>query len=316
MAETRVNESLEARRQSIMSIIEERDVALASFDAQVDGAKSMFEEFRRLRDERDAQDKGDRLAQFRVGGSAAEGGADDPSGDKAFQKRIDQLLSQYETEDQLLLERQEKVAELNRAFEWGEIESRAQFEAIRQQIIQESEDKILAIKQKSMTALEKFQSMSFKNQTKMILGELVNLTAGVAQHSRTMFEINKAAGIANAIVNAYEGISLTLKSYPYPINVGLAALHGAAAFAQVSAIRSASFAGGGGGSAPSIAGSTPATPVSNVSSGGGGGATGGLFTLTGFDPNRNYEGEEMRDLFAKIQEHVNNGGRINLLDGA
>jgi hypothetical protein len=89
------------------------------------------------------------------------------------------------------------------------------------------------------------------------------MTAGVAQHSRTMFNINKQAGIANAIVSAATGIAKTLAAYPFPINIGMAAAHAISAFAQVQAIRSTSFDGGGGG-APSLAGGTPATPVTPV----------------------------------------------------
>lgn len=89
-----------------------------------------------------------------------------------------------------------------------------------------------------------------------MLGEIAALTAGVAQNNKTLFKINKVAAIANAVIGAYEGISRTLAAYPYPINIGMAALHAAAAFAQVQAIRSTSFGGTGGGTTPSLAGTT------------------------------------------------------------
>lgn len=128
------------------------------------------------------------------------------------------------------------------------------------------EARMLALQQKHLTAAQRFTALSYKDQAKTIFGELANITAGVAQHNKALFEINKVAGIANAIINAYEGISLTMSKYPYPLNIAMAAMHGVAAFAQVQAIRSQSF-GGGGGAAPSLAGSTAAAPVSVVNSG-------------------------------------------------
>lgn len=102
-----------------------------------------------------------------------------------------------------------------------------------------------------------FERKTWNAQTKMVLGELSALTAGVAQHNRAMFEINKAAATAEAIVNAHEGASRTLAKYPWPLGPALAALHYAAGVARVAAIQSTTFQGGGGGTTPSSAGSTP-----------------------------------------------------------
>lgn len=122
---------------------------------------------------------------------------------------------------------------------------------------------------------------------KRSVGLFKGLTSGISQFSREAFEVNKAAGIADAVINAHIGISKTLSSYPFPINIGLAAAHGAAAFAQVNAIRSQQFNGGGGGAAPSLAGSTAAPPVSNVGptgNGGGGDSAQSLnVNVAGFD---------------------------------
>ena len=120
------------------------------------------------------------------------------------------------------------------------------------------------LEKKQLTELEKFKQKSYKDQTQQVLGELLGLTQGVAQHNRQLFELNKAAGIANAIVNTYEGVSKTLAKYPWPLSGIMAGAHLAAGLAQVQAIRSASF-GGGGGSAPSLAGS-PGTPVTETGS--------------------------------------------------
>lgn len=170
------------------------------------------------------------------------------------------------------------------------------------------------IEEAGLTDREKFQRMSMSKQAQTIFGELSNITAGVAQHNKTLFEINKVAGIGSAIVNAYIGISKTLATYPFPINIAMAAAHAAAAFAQVTAIKSSTFNGGGGGSAPSLAGSTPAPAVSDVGSSGGrggGGSNSGLdITLTGFGMNDLFTGAQVNSLIARINEAVEDGAII------
>jgi hypothetical protein len=88
------------------------------------------------------------------------------------------------------------------------------------------------------------------------LSELARLTSGTAQHSKTMFKINKIAAIADATVNTAKGVTKTLSEYPWPLAGILAAAHAAAGVAQVAAIQSTSYEGGGSGTTPSLAGST------------------------------------------------------------
>ena len=63
--------------------------------------------------------------------------------------------------------------------------------------------------------------------------------------NRKMFEIGKAAGIANAVVSTYTGAAKALE-LGWPVGPIAAAAITAKGFAQVSAIRSTSFGGGGG----------------------------------------------------------------------
>jgi hypothetical protein len=80
------------------------------------------------------------------------------------------------------------------------------------------------------------------SQTGSAFETLMSLSQG---HSKKMFQLAKAGAIANAVVFAYEGIARTMKEYPYPYNIAMAAAHGVAAFAQVQRIRATSFGGGG-----------------------------------------------------------------------
>ncbi len=121
----------------------------------------------------------------------------------------------------------------------------------------------LALEKKSWTERQKFAALSAKAQTQTVIDELINMTAGVAQHNKVLFEINKTAGIANAIVNTYEGVTKTLATYPQPLAGILAAGHLMAGLAQVDAIRSTSF--GTTGAAPSgVTGGAGATNAESI----------------------------------------------------
>ncbi len=115
------------------------------------------------------------------------------------------------------------------------------------------------IEKRGWTDRQKFAAASTQQQTAIVVGELVNMTAGVAQHNKRLFELNKTAAIANATVGAFEGFNRTMGAYPYPLNVGLAGLSLVASLAQVQAIRGTTFGGGGGGGSttPSAAGTVP-----------------------------------------------------------
>ncbi len=81
----------------------------------------------------------------------------------------------------------------------------------------------------------------------------------LGQHSKGMFKIYKVAAISNAIVSAYQGISKTLATYPFPVSAAMAAAQGALAFAQVKAIKDQKFGSSTSGS--SIGGSAAAPPA-------------------------------------------------------
>src|SRR5690606_13288028 len=171
-----------------------------------------------------------------------------------------------------------------------------EYQILKQALEEKHLAKIAEMRKKGMSDLEKFTNASYSKQAGMISGYLADITSGVARENKAMFELNKAAGIANAIVSAYEGISKTLGAYPFPINVGLAAAHAVAAFAQINAIRSQTF-GGGGGAAPSLAGGTPATPVTPVTGGTPQSAAGGgsLLTVEGLASDALFSGRMVRE---------------------
>ncbi len=59
--------------------------------------------------------------------------------------------------------------------------------------------------------------------------------------SETMFNVGKAASIANAVINTYEGASKAVAQYPPPFSYAMAAIQVALGFAQVAKIQSTQF---------------------------------------------------------------------------
>lgn len=140
------------------------------------------------------------------------------------------------------------------ALDKAKISTKQQTEAIIENLEKTHQDRISKLAQQGALTREKFDAMAWQQQVKTTIGALEQMTAGVATHSKAMFEVNKAAGIANAIVSTAEGVAKALGAYPPPISFIMAAAQLVAGLAQVEAIRNASF---GGGTTPSVAGSTP-----------------------------------------------------------
>lgn len=176
--------------------------------------------------------------------------------DAEFQRYLESLLSEEEAL-RASYERRLKIIEENTtAGSDQQLSLKEQEYARLETALLKHQANLGNLEAKGILARRKFEEQNTRQRTKTVLNEIATLTAGVAQNSKTMFKINKVAAIANAVIGAYEGISRTLAAYPYPINIGMAALHAAAAFAQVQAIRSTSFSGGGAGTTPSLAGTT------------------------------------------------------------
>lgn len=164
--------------------------------------------------------------------------------------RAQMEIEQLNALTDLTLEEEERRAEL--------------IEAIRQGLA----DRLVAIETKSaseaanarkeaLTELEQFEAMSAKQRTQMVLGGMAEMTAGVAQHNKALFALNKVSAMANAAVSLPAAVMKTWERFGYPWGIPMVAAQTAAGLAQINAIRSASFSGGGGGTTPSMAGSVP-----------------------------------------------------------
>lgn len=158
-----------------------------------------------------------------------------------------------------------------------------------------------------LSKLEQFRAESWDRQIGIVAGGLTEMTQGIAQHSKAAFEINKIAGIATAIVNTARGVSGVLADYPGPVGWALAAVQLAAGLAQVNAIKSTSFNGGGHGTAPSQA---AATPVPTADKGAGGGGGGGTLRVEGLSADSVLSGASAQALAQKLLDYQKDGGTV------
>lgn len=164
------------------------------------------------------------------------------------------LLSREEVELEALQRRLEIVREARMA----DLIDDERFRQLSIDLAQRTQERITEIERKGASDRAKFEAMTAQQKTQTILGEMVAMTQGVAQHSKAMFNVNKMAAIADAIVSTHAGVAKTLATYPWPWAGVLAAIHAAAGLARVDAIRRTQFGGGGGvGTTPSAAGSVP-----------------------------------------------------------
>lgn len=149
---------------------------------------------------------------------------------------------------------------------------------------------------------------------------LQNMTSQAAQSNKTMFEINKAAAIANALLNTREAVTSAYKVGARfggpPLGAAFAGVALAAQMANVRAIASQSFGGGGsadagGGGSASVGGGDGGGSAGASSSAAAPVAQGGsvMIALQGND-NTQYSKKQVRDLIRQINEAVGDGARL------
>lgn len=125
----------------------------------------------------------------------------------------------------------------------------------------------------------------------------------------SIFENNKAAAIASAIINTYQGVTKALAQYPPPISFAMAGLQAAMGFAQVAKIRSTSKSSSSSSASSSVPSSSAQTAATSSQPSAGNQQT--LF-LQGIDPRQMFSGDVVRDLAKKLVDFQRDGGRVIL----
>ncbi len=231
----------------------------------------------------------------------------DEEADRYRQSLLDKVTALQEslmTESEIEQIRfEEKIAALVEAQNL-ELITIAEFNAAKEGIEGQHMQTLADIRKKGLTDLQKFNEASFKAQSSTVFGELANITATVGKENRAMFEINKIAAIANAVINTHTGITKSLAAYPWPLAGVMAAAHAAAGFAQVASIKSQSF--GSGGAAPSVASTSPGMPVTPTES------IERTFYIEGVRQDQLYSGAALGGILSTIEE-ASEDGRTRIL---
>lgn len=198
-----------------------------------------------------------------------------------------------------------------------EPEMLAEYQDVKEKMAEAHEKRMLDIRRKGLTDQEKWNALSYKDQAKTVTSELMSMTGAAATENRKMFEINKAASLANAVIKGYES---AVNAYAFGSKWGgpaggaaMAALSVAATGAQINAIRAQSFGGGGGGTAYAPSGSTAATgqtAMQGVQQPAQG--AGQVITIQGIGAGDMFSGDSVRGLIDQLIEAQRNGSKVVL----
>lgn len=123
------------------------------------------------------------------------------------------------------------------------------------QVHEQREKAVDSIVRRGAITRDEWEKLSAKQKTQVVLSSAQEMTAGLAQHSKAAFQLNKTAGIAGALIDTYASVAKALKEGGPFAGPLLAAAMLAKGMAQVQAIRGTQFEGGGSGTTPSLAGS-------------------------------------------------------------
>jgi tape measure domain-containing protein len=152
--------------------------------------------------------------------------------------RANDLVLAQQYNDQILL------MEMNRADQIIQLQNKV-FENQQLKRIQETTGSMFGYDTQKAMAQDaaNFEKKSATEKTAFVISEAATALTTMGQQNKSAFEAAKALNIANALMNTYMGFTKTLATYPFPINIGLAALTLGAGMAQVAAIRAQTYSG-------------------------------------------------------------------------
>jgi hypothetical protein len=262
--------------------------------------------------------------------------AEDDKIAEELQKRFDAREERYieDLERRLEFLRQSMLSEEELAKEKHALEMETLVEALEARALTEQQymlmsedlemqhmDEIANIRQRGMSKIEQISAQSFSSQLQDAANFMKGMTANAASGSRTMFNINKAASIATALLSARESIT---SAYAFgskiggpPLGAAFAATAAAATAAQVRQLASTSFNSGasaagsvsaGGITAPSA---LPAATLPNTG-GAGGSLGGGGQTVTINLQGETFGRDAVRNLITEINEAISEGAVLRL----
>lgn len=180
----------------------------------------------------------------------------------------DQIRASYEKRrneinDSTILSSEEKIALLDMAFIDEQNKLKEHHEKLNE-IARIYGGQLVEEYSTMMKSIEEVQGQSWQSQALTYTAVLENISREGSKQNRKMFELNKAAAIANTIVSTYAGAEKAIEQlgwWGYP----MAALIVADGLARVQTIRNTSFGSGGGSGGSSGGGATGISGTGAVS---------------------------------------------------
>jgi hypothetical protein len=232
-----------------------------------------------------------------IAGEAVGSNQTDKKINDDLQKRFEALEDSYKSERELLLE---KHAEENRILADARAAGLATSEEFNMLEVEQS-----ITHKRQLAELDK---ISFQEKVKMTSQALSNLSTLMNTNSRKMFEVGKAAALANAVVTGFDAAvtnyNMGSRIGGPPVGAAFAAASLAATGAQIQAISNTKFGGGSGG------GASNTQAVNNASVGttsAGQASPDRNVFIYGIEKNTIVTGEMVMDL---VNNELSNGGKF------
>jgi hypothetical protein len=188
--------------------------------------------------------------------------------EKAILKR-EKMIEAFGQEKELINDFNMQLAELRDLKEESDTVSEDEYQQARLDKMRDFFRSQLDIQSGGLDALGDLSSKFFGAETAMAVDALGSILNAFSGNSKKVFKIQKAAGIANAIISTYTGASKALE-LGWPLGPIAAAAITANGFAKVAAIKATTMgggsSGGGGGGAGSLGGGGAAQDANNQAS--------------------------------------------------
>lgn len=256
-----------------------------------------------------------------VGGTGGEGDGEDEEAEenkKNYEAKLERLREYLATRRELEIEDHEKRLEWLAKIRENELISEEEHRRMKEQIEQKHTKNLANIKKAGMNRVEKFLALSSAKQAAIVAGGLADITQHAASESKTAFQINRAAAVAQATVKGY---AAAVSAWDAGMSVGgpyapvIAAAYTAASlaktWAQISSIKSQTFSGGGGagggGGAPSASPAASGAAAGSTGTYNAGGETQSVAVTINMDEGAMYSGKQIRGLIEAINDEVGSG---------
>lgn len=162
--------------------------------------------------------------------------------------RIERIRQANLTESELMKEKYANDALALQEARMAGLEIEGGFDQQLLDLKKNHEDALGQLEQEALDKRLNMERQAAQARLSALQGALSTVSSLMNSENRKMFEIGKAAAIAQSIINTYQGVSEAWKLGPI-LGPPLAALVATAGFANVANIRKQSFGGGGGGAA-------------------------------------------------------------------